>query len=212
MDCVKGNMNRRKIETMTSQATGGIKGNRVIGSHKENIDRTPEGIFPLLCPVQEYKWIDGWDCEIIYSSSDGVENNCIFKEDKSGIVLFGLTIPTFWTVSDYDPINYKIQFVLMSGQIAISKIEIDIKDVGSGKSSVSWGIVITVTGEDTNGRIIKSAQDKATMYLMVLSKALKHYCETGEMLSLNKATLIKIGFSVGVLDMIKNHIKGLSLK
>ncbi len=197
---------------MASQGTSRIKVNRVIESHNENIKELPEKIFPLLCPVQEYKWIDRWDCEIIYSSNEGVENNCIFKEYKSGPFLFGSDIPTYWTVSYYDPTNYKIQFVLITDQIAITKIDIDIKDIGAGKSSISWEMIITALCEGANDNVTKSTQNKAKMYLVVLGKALKHYCEIGEMLSLNKANLIKMGFSVGVLDLIKKHLKELSLR
>ena len=60
---------------MTDIGSGAFKGNRVVETHKEMIKGSPTKIFPLLCPVQEYKWIDNWDCEIIFSNSDGVENN-----------------------------------------------------------------------------------------------------------------------------------------
>lgn len=200
------------IEKMTSPETCAFRGNRVVASHNEIIKASPGKIFALLCPVQEYKWIDKWDCEIIYSDSGGVENNCIFKEHKTGPVLFESDIPTYWTVSYYDPMNYKVQFVLMSDHIAISKIDVDIKDIGSGRLSASMAIIITAICEEANNKINKSTQNKANMYLTVLGKSLKHYCESGEMLSLNKANLVKMGFSIGVLDVIKNHLKGLSLK
>jgi len=197
---------------MTAQGSNTFKGNRVVESHNEIIKGPPGKLFPLLCPVQEYKWIDKWGCDIIFSNSEGVENNCIFKEHKSGPILFDSVIPTYWTVSYYDPTNFRIQFVLMSEHVAITKIDIEIIDIGSGKSSVSWAIIITAINNEANNRINKSTNNKAKMYLTVLGKALKHYCESGEKLSLNKANLIKMGLSVGVLDLIKNHIKGLSLK
>ena len=197
---------------MTDIGSGAFKGIRVVETHKEMIKGSPTKIFPLLCPVQEYKWIDNWDCEIIFSNSDGVENNCIFKENKSGPILFGSNIPTYWTVSYYNPTNYCIQFVLLSEQIAITKIDVEIKDIGDGKSSVSWSIIITTICKNANHYIDKSMQNKAKMYLMVLGKALKHYSESGEKLNLNRINLIRMGFSIGVLDLIKNHLKGLSLK
>jgi hypothetical protein len=197
---------------MTAQESSTFKGNRVVEAHSEIIKESPVKIFPLLCPVQEYKWIDNWDCEIIFSNSDGVENNCIFKEYKSGPILFTTDIPTYWTVSYYDPTNCRIQFVLMSDHIAITKIDVEVNDLGAGRSSASWAIIITTISEQANKHINKSTQNKAKIYLTVLGKALKHYCENGEKLTLNKTNLIKMGFSVGVLDLIKNHIKELSVK
>jgi hypothetical protein len=200
------------IEKMTYPEIRETRVNRVMASHNEIIKGSPGKIFALLCPVQEYKWIDKWDCEIIYSDSGGVENNCIFKEHKTGPVLFESDIPTYWTVSYYDQTNYKVQFVLMSDNIAITKINVEIKDIGAHNLSVSLVMIITAMCEEANNKIHKSTQNKANMYLKVLGKSLKHYCESGEMLSLNKANLVKMGFSVGVLDMIKNHLKELSLK
>ena len=197
---------------MTVYGGSAFKGNRIVETHNEMIKGSPTKIFPLLCPVQEYKWIDNWDCEIIFSNSEGVENNCIFKEYKSAPILFGSDIPTYWTVSYYDPTIYCIQFVLISDQVAITKIDVKIKEIGGDKSSVSWSIIITAICKEANNYIDKSTQNKAKMYLTVLGKALKHYSESGEKLNLNKTNLIKMGFSIGVLDLIKNHLKGLSLK
>jgi hypothetical protein len=40
-----------------------------------------EQVYPLLCPIREYDWIDGWQCELIASDSGFAEENCIFKTD-----------------------------------------------------------------------------------------------------------------------------------
>ncbi len=197
---------------MAAQGNSTFKGNRVAASHAEIIKRSPGKIFPLLCPVQEYNWIDQWDCEIIFSNREGIENNCIFKEYQSGPVLFDSDVPTYWIVSTYDITNRRIQFVLMSDLVAISKIEVEVKKMGDGKSSVSWSMVITGICEEGNKHIGKSTRNKAKLYLTVLGKALKHYCEKGEKLTLNKTSLLKMGVSAGVLGFIKNHIKGLSSK
>ena len=40
---------------------------------------TPDDIFPLLCPVREYEWLETWQCEMIYTKSGFTELDCIFK-------------------------------------------------------------------------------------------------------------------------------------
>jgi hypothetical protein len=195
---------------MINQGNRTFSGNRVVESHNEIIKDLPATVFPLLCPVQEYKWIDNWECEIIYSDSEGVENNCIFKENKTGPILFDAKVPTYWTASYYDTANYRVEFVLITDNIAITKIDIVIKDIGSGKSSADWNMTITAINHEGNNLINNSTRNKAKLYLTVLGKALKYYCENGELFNLNKANLIKMGLSVGVLELIKKHIKGLS--
>jgi hypothetical protein len=45
------------------------------------ISATPERVFPLLCPVREYEWLDSWHCRMVYSESGVAEDNCIFETD-----------------------------------------------------------------------------------------------------------------------------------
>ena len=49
---------------------------RVCTAHYQG---TPEQVFPLLCPVLEYDWLEHWDAEIVYTESGVAELDCIFK-------------------------------------------------------------------------------------------------------------------------------------
>ena len=40
---------------------------RIIHTYRQTIDATPEKVFPLLCPVREAEWLDGWQYAMIYS-------------------------------------------------------------------------------------------------------------------------------------------------
>jgi len=37
--------------------------------YAQNIHAPPQAVFPLLCPVREGEWLDGWaeECEVIHS-------------------------------------------------------------------------------------------------------------------------------------------------
>jgi hypothetical protein len=61
---------------------------RKTGRHEETIKATMEKLFPLACPVAEYKWIDGWDFEMVYSECGAMEKHCIFRERLTGAFLF----------------------------------------------------------------------------------------------------------------------------
>jgi hypothetical protein len=39
---------------------------------------TPAEVFPLLCPVREHEWIDGWQAEVLHSTSGLAELGCVF--------------------------------------------------------------------------------------------------------------------------------------
>ena len=72
---------------------------------KQLIRGTPDQVFPLLCPVREYDWIDGWDCKVLYTESGFAEDNCIFVTSfpNEGP-------PETWLVIRYEP-NQLIEFI-----------------------------------------------------------------------------------------------------
>lgn len=186
--------------------TGPFQSRRIVSRHVEKIKASPSQIFPLLCPIQEYKWIDGWKCEMVYSDSGAVENNCVFKEEKTGPILFDMAIPTYWVVSLYDPERHRIQFVLLSGTISAAKLDVEINGLDEALSTGTWTFTITSLNEETNRMINATTEQKAKLILSTLGRSLKHYCETGQLLRLNRINLMRMGFSSGLVGMLKSHL------
>jgi len=55
--------------------------------------------------------------------------------------------------------------------------------VGSQVSSCTWHMVFTALDEEANAMADETIRVKLELVMNFLSDALKHYCETGEMLS-----------------------------
>ncbi len=51
-------------------------GNRVSHTYTMTIAADAATIFPLLCPVREFDWIDVWSCDVVYSESGVAELGC----------------------------------------------------------------------------------------------------------------------------------------
>jgi len=180
---------------------------RIVASHSEKIKAEPKKIFPLLCPIQEYKWIDGWKCEMVYSQSGGIEKHCIFYEEKTGPILFNHEAPTYWLVSQYEPLDFRLQFIHHTVGMFVSQMDLTVEELSDGESSVNWSFTITALNEEANSLIDANTEHKAKMYLTIVGKSLKHYCETGEMLKLNKANILKWGVSARISQLLKAHFK-----
>ncbi len=151
----------------------------MICRHQERIQAPPDRIFPLLCPIEEYKWINNWECEMVYSESGVVEDNCIFREEISPL-LFGSHRPATWITTLHDPDNFRRHFVIVR-EALVTKAEISIEVSGNGVSTVRWTSIATTLNEKGN-RIFDDLQDKQMLMLKFLGTSLRHYCETGEML------------------------------
>ncbi len=56
---------------------------RKIKAHTILLEAAPETVFPLLCPVREYDWIESWHCRMVYSKSGFAEQDCIFQTNSA---------------------------------------------------------------------------------------------------------------------------------
>lgn len=136
----------------------------------------PEKVFPLLCPVLEYDWIDGWDCEMIWSESGVAEDDCVFITNFPG------EKGEVWVVSRYDPEGGHLEFVRFLGDERVIRYNIVLRGDGPGKSELRWTKTITSLGP--RGEALLDAYGEAEHALQVrnLERMLNHYFATGEKL------------------------------
>jgi hypothetical protein len=173
-------------DTADSQEQKAFRARRVICHHEEKIPASPATIFPLLCPIEEYKWIDEWECELVYSDSGVVEDNCIFREQISS-VLFGSSAPAAWITTLHDPDNFRRHFVIFNDEL-VRKAEVSIEDSGGGISTVRWTTIATTLNEKGNEGF-DDLEGKLQLMLRFIATSLRHYCETGQILPRSELAL-----------------------
>lgn len=159
-------------------------------SEEMHLDFAPEVIWPQLCPVREYDWIEVWECELMQSVSGYNELGCVFRT----------TFPTegeteTWVTSRFDPYE-RIEFVRANSARAI-RFVIELEPDGNG-TKMRWTQHVTPLNEE--GReYIKDKPQAFKAQMGMLRQFLSHYLETGEMLR---------GENIGLLEKIKNHVHG----
>ncbi|MCP4131062.1 MAG: hypothetical protein GY754_08790 [bacterium] len=148
-----------------------------------NIKASADSIFPLACPVEEEKWIHGWDYNMIFSISGKNENNCIFSEEMSAGHVQGpeKAESTFWNTTLYNKKDSVVHFLLVRS-LTVSKLEITMKETGSGETEVIWSMTMTAVSEEGNSLFDETVKGRMKLMLGFLANSLKHYCETGTML------------------------------
>jgi hypothetical protein len=154
-----------------------FQGRRKTMAYTHTVSTMPSNVFPLLCPVREYDWIEGWSCKMIYSETGFAENNCIFETN------FSRGLDEIWTVSRYDPENYVIQFVVVAPETYVIKLDICLQARDNNTTDVTWDV--TVTGLTENGNtFVENFTEEAYVGLMKNREAaLNHFCKTGKMLT-----------------------------
>jgi hypothetical protein len=165
-------------------------------------------VFPLACPVEEYKWIPGWKCNLIHCPNDRVERGTIFSEISSAPFLIGsFQGKTTWTVVMHDPESYKIHFRL-DNKNSSSLYKIELKDNGIGGTEGKLDFTYNATNKKGNKLVGKNLEGKIHIMLSILNAMLQHYCETNEMLSFSG--LQKMILSEQRLSVIDKILLGLN--
>jgi len=154
-----------------------MKRNRTTKIYTMKIDARPDDIFPLLCPVREYDWIQPWQCEMVYTDSGRAELDCIFKTNfpEDG------TEDT-WVVSRYEPPQY-IEFVRINSIRSI-RYGIEITQQDDESSQAVWKQVITGLNPEGDNFVAGYSDEAYYKKMGILQKMINHFLKTGGMLKI----------------------------
>ena len=72
--------------------------NRVTRTYKQRLVAEPSKVFPLLCPVREADWIEGWNPISVITSSGVGETDCVF-------VTSAAPHDAVWYITRHEPEN-----------------------------------------------------------------------------------------------------------
>jgi hypothetical protein len=90
---------------------------RIRRTYTQVLAAPPEKVFPLLCPVRELEWVNGWNPLLVLSESGFVEPDCIFlMPDKPR--------NSVWMVTRWQPEEFFVEFVKFTPEFTVGKIEI----------------------------------------------------------------------------------------
>ena len=156
------------------------QGNRVSHTYTMTIDADAASIFPLLCPVREYDWIDVWTCDLVYSESGIAELGCVFLTDLPG------RGAETWVVTRFEPPS-AIEFSRTAGVTRACFLQVTLEPDAGGGTTLEWKY--THTGIDTAGREWVSEYPTARFETEMegMAERLRHYLRTGEMLRSDNA-------------------------
>jgi len=152
---------------------------RVVRGYSHELDAPTRDVFPLLCPVREYEWIDIWDCELVHSASGYAELDCVFTTD---LPLRGRET---WLVSGYNP-GENIEFAV-HGPGRVIRYTVSLEGTGEGRSRITWTQVLTGLDESGNDYLAALTRDSYETRMRALSLALNHFLAKGRMLPMAEA-------------------------
>ena len=149
---------------------------RLTRRYTQTIDAPPERVFPLLCPVREAEWLDGWRYTMIRSESGLAEPGAVFTTPGDG------EPDTVWIVTRHDPERRVVEFVRFTHGSRVCVLRIDVRPKGDDQSLVDIAYTYTAVAPAGNAFIDGFTEDAFLAAVRFWERSMNHWLATGERL------------------------------
>ena len=156
-----------------------IDAGRITRRFTQRIEAPPERVFPLLCPVREGDWLDGWrdEVEMIHSESGLAEEGCVFRTRMPG------RPETVWMISRHDPQARQVEFCRVTTGLVATRLAIGVTPEGGDASAVHITYTFTPLGPDGAEFVRRTYAEEAFREDMVWwQDSMNHWLRTGKIL------------------------------
>ena len=99
--------------------------NRVTHTYTQHLVAPPAAVFPLLCPVREADWIDGWNPLVVLSHSGLAEPDCVFVTDSR-------PYDAVWFITRHEPERGFVEMIKVTPEVTACKLTIQVRAAGPG--------------------------------------------------------------------------------
>jgi hypothetical protein len=153
-----------------------FRAHRISRTYRQSIKAPPEKVFPLLCPVREAEWLDGWRYHMIYSESGLVEKGAVFSTQNAG------EAETIWVVTRYDSKKKQIEFTRFTHKSRVCVLSIALKPQDKNNSYVDISYTYTSTTSSGNAFVENFTEEAFLKAVRFWEDSMNYYLETGERL------------------------------
>jgi len=95
------------------------KPNRATHTYRQRLYAPPVAVFPLLCPVREAEWAEGWMPELVISSSGVAERDCVFiTADEPANAI--------WYITRHEPEKWFVEMLKIVPGLTACRLQIQL--------------------------------------------------------------------------------------
>lgn len=147
---------------------------RVKRTYTQRLKAPPDRVFPLLCPVRETEWVNGWDPNLVVSDSGVAELGCVFTIGPRDA-------ESTWIVTAYDPINFKISFLKFTPKETVAAIDIALES-SADKTLAHISYTYTAIGPTGVNFVENFTEEYFRKFMKEWENECNHYLTTGKKL------------------------------
>lgn len=145
--------------------------------YTQRIDAPPGRVFPLLCPVREAEWLDGWTAEVLRSRSGLVEEGCVFRTTFPG------EPETVWIVTRHEPAEGRVEFARVTAGLVATWLRVRVQPDGDSRSRVEVAYEFTPTSPEGESHVARHHSEEAFRIAVAWwERSMNHFLATGRTL------------------------------
>jgi hypothetical protein len=148
--------------------------NRVAHTYKQRLTGSPSKVFPLLCPVREADWIDGWSPIMVLSQSGYAEQDCVFITDAK-------VHDSIWYITRHDPARFFVEMIKITPAVTACKLTIRVRPAKPGcEAEITY--CHTSLGPEGDVYIAGFSAEYYVQFMREWESRLNHYLKHGSAL------------------------------
>jgi hypothetical protein len=146
---------------------------RITRTYRQIIHASPDDVFPLLCPVREAEWLDGWRYTMLFSRSGLAEEGAVFSTPGDG------EVDTVWIVTRQDAVERVVEFTRFTPGSRVCVLRIGVTRGSRGQSAVDIAYTYTSIAEPGNAFIDRFTADSFRQAVTFWEASMNHWLKTG---------------------------------
>lgn len=146
---------------------------RVRRTWTQHIKASPDKVFPLLCPVRECDWVQGWRPAQVFTESGLAEPDCVFITSDQGR-------EAIWVFTEWDPEKGRVELLKVTPGVTVGQISVRLTPEPTG-TAAEITYMHTALSEEGRRFIESFSETFYARFMKEWEAAMNHYLETGEM-------------------------------
>ncbi|MBR9990928.1 MAG: hypothetical protein KFH98_14295 [Gemmatimonadetes bacterium] len=148
---------------------------RVAHTYTQHLRASADHVVPLLCPVREADWIEGWSPSLVITESGVAERDCMFLTGSGAET-------AIWVVTEYDPPSGRIEFIKTTPGVTVTRIVIAVRRDTDSTCTADISYQHTALSQVGEAAVSALTAQQFREFMQTWQDRLNHYLGTGEML------------------------------
>ncbi len=145
---------------------------RVKRSYVQTLIAPPEQVFPLLCPVRETEWANGWNPHLVITASGYVEPGCVF-------IVPDQPQDSIWIVTEWSPHRCFVEFFKVIPGFTVGKIEIQLRKGDKDRTLAEVSYSFTALSRQGSEFVEQFTLERYETFMKEWESELNHFLQTG---------------------------------